>query len=229
MCERPGRILTHSHARSSHAHVLSCALCICLSISYSFHLIYLLCYTFVIYIHFLPPPTHDLSAYYLPIQSDCTLADSSRSEVNAAHKTLLALLLQSSKVTDRWSHCFPLFAHAFFIAMFKDHTHVLQALTCLLHFVFCRLLCHKLLRLGCFLLLFEQQVLRTWLLSNDTQPFELRKPKFWEYYFMKTKLFKSRHLTLSDAVAFHMGLDLNLSTTASDYNATLVELSALFK
>lgn len=140
---------------------------------------------YLCYLHsFTPPPsTHTLSAYYLSFQRDCTLANTSRSEVNAAHQgffTLLTLLLQGSKVTDRWSHCFPLFAHAFFIAMFKDHTHVLQALSCLLHFVFCRLLCHKLLWLWCFHLLFEQLVLRAWLLSNERQPFELRKPKFGE-------------------------------------------------
>lgn len=214
-------------------HLFVYQLLICLSITssyYSFHLI-ILSSMLSTFIYPASPNPHSVcllfvyskwlyTCQHLQIWSKCC---------TEGFFTLLALLLRSSKVTDRWSHCFPFFAHAFFIAMFKDHTHVLQALSCLLHFVFCRLLCHKLLWLWCFHLLFEQPVLRAWLLSNERRPFELRKPKFWEYYYMKTKLFKSRHLTLSDSVAFHMGLDLNLSTTGSAYNARLAELSALFK
>lgn len=39
---------------------------------------------------------------------------------------------------------FPLLTHASFIAMLKDLTRVLHALSCLLHFVFCGRLCHLL-------------------------------------------------------------------------------------
>lgn len=111
----------------------------------------------------------------------------------------LTSVLPSSEVTHRWIHCFQLFTHASFIAMFKDHTLVFACVV--LFATFCMLQAAlslaDTLPVCCraFICFLNHRFSRTWGLSAERQLFKLRKTKIQRIYLSKVLPFRSWRLS----------------------------------